>query len=102
MFPRRLLFFATAIWRKSFIFHTKSYFKGGEKFIYNRSSCIPYIFRGTRVFVYNGKKWVLRRINKWRVGFKFGELTWNRRIAVYKAKQIRKKKLKLAKKAKKN
>jgi len=28
------------------------------------------------------------------IGFKFGEFTWNRKIALYKAKQLKKKKKK--------
>lgn len=94
--PRKLLFFAAAIWRRAFIFHAKPYFKGGEKFIYSRSSTIPNIFIDTRLFIHSGKKWTNRYTYKWRIGFKFGEFTWNRRIAVYKAKQLRKKKLKQA------
>ena len=98
---RRLLFFSASIWRHAFIFHTKPYFKEGEKFIYSRSSIIPHIFIGVNLYIHSGKKWRHRNVTHWRVGFKFGEFTWNRRIAVYKAKQLRKKKLKEAAKKKK-
>lgn len=93
---RKLLFYSSAIWRRAFIFHSKPYFKGGEKYIYSRSSVIPAVFIGTHLYIHTGKKWTERHTTRWRIGFKFGEFTWNRRIAVYKAKQLRKKKLKQA------
>jgi ribosomal protein S19 len=62
-----------------------------EKKIYNRSCTIPKMYIGREVFIYSGKRWHTKIINKWMVGFKFGELTWNRRLALYKAKQLRKK-----------
>lgn len=96
--PRKLLYFSAAIWKKAFIYHAKPYFKAGDKFIYNRSSVIPNVFRGTKVYIYTGKKWTSRNVTRWRIGFKFGEFTWNRRIALYKAKQMRKKLKKAAKK----
>lgn len=62
--------------------------------IYTRSSVVPKIFTNLLVNVYSGKKWHEKRINKWMVGFKFGEFTWNRKLALYKAKQLKKKKKK--------
>jgi len=63
-----------------------------KKSIYLRSSIIPNIFVGYSVEIYSGKIWHNRLITKWSVGFKFGELTWNRKLALYKAKQLKKKK----------
>jgi len=40
--------------------------------------------------IYSGQKWQLKKINRWVVGFKFGEFTWNRRVALFKAKQLKK------------
>lgn len=68
--------------------------KFGEKYVFYRSSVVPKILVGTKVKIYSGKKWTLKKISKWMMGFKFGEFTWNRKIAVYKAKQMRKKKKK--------
>lgn len=62
--------------------------------MFTRSSVIPRSFKNLLVKVYSGKKWHARVINKWNVGFKFGELTWNRKLALYKAKQLKKKKKK--------
>nr|ASY95730.1 ribosomal protein S19 [Stylonychia lemnae] len=69
-------------------------FKMGKKKIFNRSSVIPFSFKNIKVTIYSGKKWFDRLLNIWSVGFKFGELTWNRRLALYKAKQLKKKKKK--------
>jgi ribosomal protein S19 len=69
-------------------------FKFNEKKIFNRSSVIPISFKNLFVKIHAGKKWYNRFITKWSVGFKFGELTWNRKLALYKAKQLKKKKKK--------
>ena len=55
---------------------------------------IPLILINTSVKIYSGKSWHRRNINKWMIGFKFGEFTWNRKLALYKAKQLKKKKKK--------
>jgi hypothetical protein len=44
------------------------------KKIYNSSTYIPYLFIGYEVFLYSGMKWLLRVINRWNVGFRFGVL----------------------------
>lgn len=63
-----------------------------EKRIYDRSSTIPFMFSGSVVKIYTGRYFNRRFLNPWVVGFKFGELTWNRKVAVYKVKQLKKKK----------
>jgi len=62
-----------------------------KKKIYSRGSTIPYTFKGFETLIYTGRKFSKRVINIWIIGFKFGEFTWNRKIAIYKAKQKRKK-----------
>lgn len=99
MKSRKTIFFSPAIWKKIFIFKKKPYFKSSDKFIFNRASVIPKLFMKQFIFIHTGKRWVKRFITRWIVGFKFGELTVNRRPAIYKAKQLRKKKAKKAKKA---
>lgn len=91
---RHLIFCAPSLWRKLFLFQKNDVFKMKERFIYSRSSTILYPFINNKVKIHSGKKWHYRFLTKWSVGFKFGELTWNRRIALYKAKQLRKKKKK--------
>lgn len=90
----KLNFCAPYFWKKIFLYQQNKIFKLSEKNIYSRSSTIPLGFIRQYVKVHSGKKWYGRVINKWNVGFKFGELTWNRRIAMYKAKQLKKKKKK--------
>lgn len=90
----KLNFCAPYFWKKTFLFKQSIVFRMGDKKIYNRSSAIPFSFKNLKVKIYSGKKWFSRLITIWSVGFKFGELTWNRRLALYKAKQLKKKKKK--------
>jgi ribosomal protein S19 len=89
---KKLNFYSEDVWRKVFMSHKSVVFKNKEKKIIQRSSTIPYTFLGNDIKIYTGKKWIKKRINRWIVGFKFGEFTWNKKIALYKAKQLRKKK----------
>ena len=91
---RKLNFCSSFIWKKIFFFKKNYVFKLSKKLIFNRSSIIPKIFSNLYVKIYTGKKWKEKLINRWMVGFKFGEFTWNRKVALYKAKQLKKKKKK--------
>ena len=62
-----------------------------EKKIYARGSCIPEIYLNQEVVISKGRGFRTKYINRWMTGFKFGEFTWNRKIALYKAKQKKKK-----------
>jgi len=90
----KLLFCSENIWKKIFLYKKSEVFKTQDKLIYERSSVIPRIFTGSEVSIYSGKKWIKKYVNRWMVGFKFGEFTWNKKAAIYKAKQLRKKKKK--------
>ena len=92
--PRKLIFCSPSIWRKIVLFKQTSLFKTADKFIYSRASAIPEALSDLSIFIYTGNKWHTRTLSYWARGFKFGELTWNRRLALYKAKQMRKKKKK--------
>ena len=83
--------FDNNIWRKIFIYNKYKHIKSIELFIFNRSSNIPSIFKFKNIKIYSGKYWINRFITKWAYGHKFGELTWNRKLALYKAKQLKKK-----------
>jgi len=87
---KKTLFCSPNIWKKIFFFQKNSMFKINEKFFYNRSSIIPNIYTHTNVFIYSGRIWHTRFVSRWMVGFKFGEFTWNRKLALYKAKQLKK------------
>jgi ribosomal protein S19 len=88
----KLLYFNPIMWKKIFLFKKNPIFRSGEKIFFNRSSIIPKIYQNLNVQIYSGKKHHLRFVSRWMVGFKFGEFTWNRKVALYKAKQLRKKK----------
>jgi len=90
----KLLYCAPVFWKQIYLFKRSFAFKTSEKFLYNRSSIIPKIYSYFNVYIYSGKKWHTRFLSPWMTGFKIGELTWNRRFALYKAKQLRKKKKK--------
>ena len=89
---KSLLFCSPFFWKKIFLYRKYPIFKNAEKKIFSRCSIIPKIFINSGVKIYSGKSWHKRIINKWMIGFKFGEFTWNRKLALYKAKQLKKKK----------
>lgn len=88
---KKINFFSYKIWRAVYLITLKPVTKVVQRRIRTRSSTIPEILLNTEVFIYSGKRWHKKNINKWMIGFKFGEFTWNRRYALYKAKQLRKK-----------
>jgi ribosomal protein S19 len=88
----RLNYFSENMWRNVFLYQKNPIFKISEKRIYNRSSRIPKILINYNVCIHSGKIWNTRFVTKWMVGFKFGEFTWNKKVALYKAKQLKKKK----------
>ncbi len=65
-----------------------------EKKIYNRGSVLPLAYSKSEILIYSGKRWHRKFVNKWMIGHKAGEFTWNRKYALYKAKQLKKKKKK--------
>lgn len=88
----RLNFCSSYFWKKIFLYNKYPIFKNAEKKIFSRSSVIPKPLTNLTVKIYSGKSWHKRTLNKWMIGFKFGEFTWNRKLALYKAKQLKKKK----------
>lgn len=88
----KLNFCSSYFWKKIYLYNKYPLFKNAEKKIFSRSSIIPKSFNFLAVKIYSGKSWHKRIINKWMIGFKFGEFTWNRKLALYKAKQLKKKK----------
>lgn len=81
-------------WRKIFLIKYNDLHHKKEKIIFDRSSTVPLMFSNSRIKIYSGSKLIERSFSRWMVGFKFGEFTWNRKVALYKAKQLRKKKKK--------
>ena len=81
-------------WRQVFLHLSSEVIEEQDKFIRERSSTITPILTENTLKVYNGKSYIARSFSNYAVGFKFGEFTWNRKIALYKAKQLRSKKKK--------
>jgi ribosomal protein S19 len=92
----KIKYFSYKVWRSMYLITSNPIHSNSEKRLRTRSSTIPTTYIYSEILVHSGKRWHLKRINPWLVGFKVGEFTWNRRLALYKAKQLRKK----AKKAK--
>lgn len=90
----KLNYIAPNTWRKLFLLHDNEVFRPKKKTIHDRHSIIPVAFLGSKVLIYSGKKFHSRIINRWMIGYKFGEFSWTRKVALYKAKQLRKKKKK--------
>jgi len=86
----KIQFCSPYMWKKIFLFKKSFVFKMIERKIFNRSSIIPSAFLNLTVKIHAGKRWHIRLVNRWMIGFKFGEFTWNRKIALYKAKQLKK------------
>jgi len=87
----KLTFMATSTWRKMFLIRYNELYKKKKKIVFDRSSTVPITFAFNSIRIYNGSKLKTRRITKWMIGFKFGEFTLNRKLAIFKAKQRRKK-----------
>lgn len=90
----KLNYFGPNVLRSIYLISSNPIHHNSEKKVYSRGSCIPKIYEGTEIVIHKGKGYKSRYVNRWMVGFKFGEFTWNRKIALYKAKQKKKKKKK--------
>ncbi len=84
--------YSQSIWRRLFFLKKNRLLKYEERFIMARGSQVPASFLNIKLYIYDGINWVPRYVNKWMVGYAFGVFTWNRKIALYKAKQLKKKK----------
>ena len=81
-------------WRQIFLVYSNPLFLRRTKYIYDRGSIVPQIFIGHRVRIRSGNKFHSRVLNRWMVGYNYGEFSWTRKLALYKAKQLKKKKKK--------
>ena len=86
--------FSSKIWRSMCLINSNAIHHTSEKRIRSRSSVLPITYVGFEIVVHSGKRWHSRYVNPWMVGYKAGEFTWNRRLALFKAKHLRKKRLK--------
>lgn len=78
--------------RRIFFLHSNAKYKFYSNTFFDRNSTITNSLVGLRIKIYSGNKSHHRIITKWMVGFKIGEFSWTRKLALYKAKQLKKKK----------
>jgi len=99
VYNNKISFCSPLVWRKIYIFRFKPYWlkDSSRKNLFERGTIIPKCFINQRIYLHSGKTLRRRWVNRWMVGFMAGEFVWNRRRAIYKAKQIRKKLAKIAK-----
>lgn len=81
-------------WRQIFLHLSSEVIEEQDKFVHERSSTITPLLSQSRLKIHMGRGYISRNLSPYMIGFKFGEFTWNRKIALYKAKQLRKKKKK--------
>lgn len=81
-------------WRQIYLHIANEVIEEQDKFIHERCSTVTPLLASTSMRIYNGKTYFKVEFSPYSVGFKFGEFTWNRKMALYKAKQLRKKKKK--------
>ena len=80
----KVMYFSPNVWRSIYSIHESSFKHNAEKKIFNRGSFIPSTYVGFKSIVHSGNKFNNVSINRWKLGHKFGEFTWNRRYALYK------------------
>jgi ribosomal protein S19 len=88
----KLNYFSSHVLRSVYLIKVSSIHHTTEKKIFARGSRIPRAYINHEIVIHRGNKFTIRYVNPWLVGFKFGEFTWNRKIALYKAKAKKKKK----------
>jgi len=81
-------------WRQIFLHVSSDVIGEQDKFVHERCSTITPLLAQGRMRIYTGRTYITRNMSDYMIGFKFGEFTWNRKIALYKAKQLKKKKKK--------
>lgn len=81
-------------WRQIFLHLSSEVIEEQDKFVHERSSTITPLLSQSRLKIHMGKGYIARNLSPYTIGFKFGEFTWNRKVALYKANQLRKKKKK--------
>lgn len=93
----KMIYISPNVWRLMYLIKNREVYHYNTKRIWNRSSHIPCMFLKHKVHIHSGKRWIIKFVSRWLVGFRAGEFSWNRRLALYKAKQLRKKNKKMLK-----
>lgn len=90
----RLNYLSAKVLRSLYLIKLSPIHHSSEKKVFSRGSAIPNAYLNQEVVIHRGRGFNSRYVNQWMIGFKFGEFTWNRKPALYKAKQKKKKKKK--------
>ena len=90
----KLNYLSSHVFRSLYLIKLSPIHHTSEKKIFSRGSAIPHAYSRFEVVIHRGNRFRTKYVNAWMVGFKFGEFTWNRKIALYKAKQKKKEKIK--------
>lgn len=88
----RLNYLSPYVYRSLYLMKLSPIHGVTEKKVYSRGSAIPKAYENLEVDIYRGNKFVIKRISRWSLGFRFGEFTWNKKVAMFKSKQKKKKK----------
>jgi ribosomal protein S19 len=83
--------YSAHLWRIIYLISSNNVYMSLPKKFYNNSSSIPHVFVGYEIFIYSGLKWLKRVVSRWVIGYRLGVLTWNRKLALHKSKQFKKK-----------
>ena len=86
----KINYFSYKTWRLMYLISLNNVHKTSEKKIWYRSTTIPSMYSGCEILIHSGKKFTKKNVNRWMIGFKAGEFTWNRKLALYKSKQKKK------------
>lgn len=87
----KIAYVSSSTWRYIFLIQTNDLYRSQERTFYDRGSTIPPLLSDTRISIYTGRGITKRHVYPQMTGFKVGAFTWNRKLALYKAKQLRKK-----------
>merc|ERR1711865_113898 len=89
----KLNYFSPSVWRQVFLAKVNSDTSLKDCRVFPKSSIIPNSFSGFEIRVHTGNRFTgSRQVNRWMIGFKFGNFSVNRKIAKFKAKQSKRKK----------
>lgn len=62
-----------------------------KMYFFNRSDVILRSFIRRYIIIHNGKYWVYIKVNRWKVGYKIGCFSWNRKRTGFVKKKKKKK-----------
>lgn len=79
-----------SVWKNSVIFDENVDISGKQIKIINRNFIISSKFLNKKISIYNGKSFINVFIDKYKLGYKFGEFAYTRKSPVHKKKKLKK------------